>query len=249
MQQHLILLPGLASDAGLWREQLPALAARHFVHVSDVHFRFDSLPEMAAALLAEAPPGAVLVGSSMGGMLALEAARQQPGRVRAIALLGSSARADTPEQIRLRTDACALFAAGRMDEVLRANLPFAFHGGGAGREHLVDGYFEMIHRAGPQALVRQNRAVMARADLRATLPALRCPLLVVCGRSDLLTPPECSQEIAAAVPGAELVLLDDCGHLLTMEQPEAVNRLLLDWLASLPPLGAPGRPQPLSSGA
>ena len=63
---------------------------------------------------------------------------------------------------------------------------------------------------------------------------------MVCGRSDLLTPPECSQEIAAAVPGAELVLLDDCGHLLTMEQPEAVNRLLLDWLAALPPLGALG---------
>ena len=79
---------------------------------------------------------------------------------------------------------------------------------------------------------------MARADLRPTLPALRCPLLVVCGRSDLLTPPACSEEIAAVVPGADLVLLDDCGHLLTMEKPEAVNQLLLDWLASLPPFGA-----------
>lgn len=233
--QHVILLPGLASDAGLWSRQLPVLATRHFVHVSDVHFRFDTLPEMAAALLAEAPPDAVLVGSSMGGMLALEAARQQPGRVRAIALLGSSARADTPEQIRLRSEACERFAAGGMDDVLRANLPFAFHGGGAGRESLIRDYFEMIHRAGAQALVRQNRAVMARADLRPALAQLRCPLLVVCGRSDLLTPPECSEEIAAAVPGADLVLLDECGHLLTMEQPERVNQLLLDWLASLPP--------------
>lgn len=244
--QHVILLPGLASDAGLWREQLPALAARHFVHVSDVHFRFDTLPEMAAALLAEAPPGAVLVGSSMGGMLALEAARQQPQKVRAIALLGSSARADTPEQVTLRSQACELFASGRMDEVLRANVPFAFHDGGAGRDGLIRDYFAMIRRAGPHALVRQNRAVMARADLRPTLPALRCALLVVCGRSDLLTPPACSEEIAAAVPGADLVVLDECGHLLTMEQPEAVNRLLLDWLASLPPFTGS---QPLTSGA
>src|SRR5882724_6495386 len=111
-----ILLPGLASDATVWSAQLPALAARHSVHVSDTHYRFDTLPEIAAALLAECPGRHVFVGTSMGGMVALEAARQAPDRVLAIALLGSSARADTPELLRLRGDAIGLFEQGRMDE-------------------------------------------------------------------------------------------------------------------------------------
>lgn len=229
-----ILLPGLACDEGLWREQLTALGAVHRVRVSDVHFRHDTIAEMAAALLDEAgETRPVLVGCSMGGMLALEAARQQPGRVRGIALLGSSARADTEALIRLRSEACALFEAGRMDEVLLANITFAFHPQAEGLPRLVADYLAMMRRAGAAALVRQNRAVMARIDQRPHLPALRCPLLVVHGDADLLAPPECAHEVAAAVPHAQLEMLPRCGHLLTMEQPQAVNRLLLDWLARL----------------
>jgi pimeloyl-ACP methyl ester carboxylesterase len=229
-----ILLPGLASDATVWRDQLPVLAARHLVHVSDVHFRFDTLPEMAAALLAETAGPLVLVGTSMGGMLALEAAHQAPQRVRAVAALGSSARPDTPELKRLRTDAIALFEQGRMDEVLRANTAFAFHPAHAQRRDLIDGYFGFVRAAGAAQLIRQNRAVMARPDLRPTLPALRCPLLVACGEADLLTPVEHSREIAALVPHAQLEIVPGAGHMLTMEQPARVNALLRAWLQGLP---------------
>ncbi len=89
----------------------------------------------------------------------------------------------------------------------------------------------MLLRAGTASLVQQNRAVMARADLRPTLAAIRCPTLVLGGADDLLTPPDCSREIAAAIPGAQLQLLPDCGHMLTWEQAQAVTSALLDWLA------------------
>lgn len=231
-----ILLPGLASDATVWRDQLPALASRHLVHVSDVHFRFDTLPQMAAALLAEAPPGPlVLVGTSMGGMLALEAQRQAPQRVAAMALLGSSARADTPELLQLRSEACTLFEQGRMDEVLRANVLFAFHPNSARRRELVDTYLGFVRRAGAAALIRQNRAVMARVDSRPLLPQVACPVLVLCGEADLLTAPEHAQEMAAAIPGARLEMVPGAGHLLTLEQPARVNVLLLGWLDGLRP--------------
>lgn len=235
-----ILLPGLASDATIWRDQLPVLASRHRVHVSDVHFRFDSLPAMAAALLAECAGPLVLVGASMGGMVALEAARQAPGRVHAIATLGSSARPDTPELLRLRSDAIVLFEQGRMDDVLQANIRFAFHPAHAKRRDLIETYLGFVRAAGAAQLVRQNRAVMARADLRPALPAMRCPLLVACGEADLLTPPEHSREIAALVPRARLEIVPGAGHMLTMEQPARVNALLLGWLDGLP--------QPRSSG-
>ena len=176
----------------------------------------------------------------MGGMLALEILRQAPDRVRAVALLGTSARADTPELIALRRQACEFFAAGRMAEVLRANVMFAFHPANQGRQALVDDYLAMIERAGAGQLISQNRAVMARPDSRPLLPHIRCPLLVVCGEADGLTPPEHSREIAAAVPGAELRIVPGAGHMLTMEQPAAVTALLLAWLQRLPAEAAAG---------
>jgi pimeloyl-ACP methyl ester carboxylesterase len=223
------LLPGLACDAELWRDQVAALAPLRRVHVSDVHSRLGTLPEMAAALLAQHDGDLWLCGTSMGGMVALEVVRQAPGRVKALALLASSARPDTPELIRLRSDAIVLFEQGRMREVLQANVAFAFDPAHAAA--LSPAYLAMMDRAGAQQLIAQNRAIMARADQRPLLPRITCPTLVVVGQSDLLTPPEHAREMAALIPGARLVVLPDCGHLLTWEQPDRVNALLIDWLA------------------
>jgi pimeloyl-ACP methyl ester carboxylesterase len=241
---RVLLLPGLASDAALWRAQIDALArAGHEPVVTDVHARHPSLAQMAQALLAEQAGPLVLAGTSMGGMLALEVWRQAPARVAGLALLGTSARADTPEVRRLRTEAIALFEAGRMAEVLQANLPFVFHARHQRDLAIVSDYFDMIGRAGAAQLVAQNRAILAREDRRSLLGAIRVPVLVACGADDVLTPPECSREIAQAVPGAVLEVLGACGHLLTWDQPEAVSRLLLQWLERIdasPPDAPPG---------
>ena len=230
-----ILLPGMACDATLFQHQAAALGAIARVQVADVHTRCASLPEMAATLLAEHPGEHVFVGASMGGMVALAAQRQAPGRVRAMALLGSTARPDTPEMIRLRTQACELFAAGRMDEVLRANTLFAFHPTAALAPGLVARYVAMISRGGAEALIRQNRAVMARPDSRPGLPAVRCPVQIAVGEADQLTTPEHAREMAALMPHARLEIVPGAGHMLTMEQPERVSALLLHWLAGLKP--------------
>ncbi|MCP5269812.1 MAG: alpha/beta fold hydrolase [Burkholderiaceae bacterium] len=227
----LILLPGLACDAELFRDQHPALAALGPARVSNVHTREATLPAMAARLLAEHPGPLALAGASMGGMLALHAWRQAPDRVRGLALLGTTARADTPAQIRLRSEGIAAFEAGRMDEILTANLVFAFHASNAAR--LAADYGAMIRRAGVAQLVAQNRAVMAREDLRPDLADIACPLLVMGGDSDGLTPPECAREIAAAVPQAQLEILADCGHMLTWERPGPVTEALTAWWRSL----------------
>jgi pimeloyl-ACP methyl ester carboxylesterase len=238
----LLLLPGLACNAELWRDQLPALAALPGVArvtVSDVHQRCTNLPEMARTLLAEQPGRHVLVGASMGGMLALEMQRQAPQQVQALALLGSSPRPDTPEQLRLRSDAIGLFEAGRMEELLQANVLFAFHPestGLHGRAQMLRRYLAMVMAGGAEQLIAQNRAVMARVDSRPHLPAVACPALVLCGEADLLTPPDHSHDFVApgsGIPGARLALVPGAGHMLTMEQPEAVNRLLMDWIATL----------------
>jgi len=244
--RSLLLLPGLACDATLFHDQAAPLAARARVHISNAHARETTLPAMATRLLAEHPGRHVLIGCSMGGMLAMEMHRQAPGRVEAIALLGTTARPDTPELIQLRTQACELFAAGRMDEVLRANVLFAFHPHGARRPGLVQAYLDMIGRAGAQQLIAQNRAVMARPDSRPQIAHMRCPVLVACGEADLLTPAEVSREMHALLPEkstARMEIVPGAGHMLTMEQPERVTQLLLDWLHALPsPVTHTGEP-------
>ena len=233
--QPLILLPGLACDATLWQEALPDLASHTRVQISTAHSRHATLPEMAAALWAEQSGSVVLAGCSMGGMLALEMWRQAPQRVHGLGLLGTTARADTPELIALRTQAIGLFASGRIEEVLRANVMFAFHPLSATHPGLLDRYLAMLRRAGPAQLIAQNRAVMARVDSRADLPQIACPALVVCGEADTLTPPEHAREMAAGIPGARLEIVPGAGHMLTMEQPQRVAALLLDWLRKLGP--------------
>lgn len=228
---RLVLLPGLACDARLWEAQIPALPPALEARVSDASQRNDRIETMAAAVLAEHDGPLVLCGASMGGMVAMEAARQAPDRVVGLALLGTSARPETPEMHKLRESAIEVFERGEARSVIELNAGFALHPAQAADRALVRAYVEQVLDAGTEQLVRQNRAVMQRPDARLHLPQLRCPVLVLCGDGDQLAPPECSEEIAALVPHAELAWVPQCGHMLTMEKPAEVNAALNRWLA------------------
>ncbi len=232
----LLLLPGLACDAELFAPQMGSLqnwaaSAGVQLAVSTAHSRAPTLGAMAQLLLAEHAQGELLlVGCSMGGMLAFELHRQAAQRVRGIALLGTSARPDTPQLLALRSRACELFVQGRMDEVLQANVFFAFHPRHARDRTLTQRYLAMLNRAGAQQLIKQNQAVMARVDSRPCLPHMHVPALVVCGEADGLTTPDHAREMAALLPQAQLELLPGAGHMLTWEQPSRVAALLQMWL-------------------
>ena len=231
---QLILIPGLASDAVMWRAQLAVLPVRHRPHVTDVHTRHPTIESMAQALLEDHPGDLLLCGASMGGIIAMEVVRQAPDRVKGLALLGTNARPETDDVRALREAAVVFFEQGRALEVLRVNVPLAFHARSAADTQLTQTYLDFVMAAGAGQLVRQNRAIMARPDARRHLPTVACPVLVMCGDSDQLTPAECSREIAALIPHATLVMVPECGHMLTMERPDIVNTTLLAWLAGLP---------------
>jgi pimeloyl-ACP methyl ester carboxylesterase len=228
----LIFIPGLAGDAAMWRSQSVALAVHHPV-VTDVHTRHPSIESMAAALLQQHPGRLVLFGASMGGMIAMEAARQAPDRVDGLALLGTIASPETPEMRKLREGAIELFSQGRAAEVIEPNVALAFHPDNARDPELAQAYLDFVLGAGAGQLIAQNRAVIARPDARIHLHQLRCPVLVMCGEADQLTPPEKSAEIAALCPDARLLMVPGAGHMLTMEQPAFVNAALAEWLAGL----------------
>jgi pimeloyl-ACP methyl ester carboxylesterase len=224
-----VLVPGLNCSARLYADQIPALWRFGPILIAD-HTRDDSMGAIAARIVNAAPPRFALIGLSMGGYIALEIIRQAPERVRKLALLDTGARADTPEQTERRHRLIELAQTGRFAEVPEFLFPLLVHRNRHGDAKLKEINRLMAQDTGPEAFVRQQRAIMQRADLRPSLAMIRCPTLVLVGEGDELTPPALSQEIVAGIPGARLVTVPDSGHLSTLEQPEAVTKLLVEWM-------------------
>jgi pimeloyl-ACP methyl ester carboxylesterase len=186
---------------------------------------------MAEATLEEAPDRFALAGLSMGGYCAFEIMRQAPQRVTRLALLDTSARQDTEEQRSRRRGLIELAQKGEFKGVTPRLLPLFLHQDRLGDEALTSTVRSMAERVGKDAFLRQQTAIMGRPDSRPGLARIACPTVVLTGRQDLLTPPAMSEEIAAGIPGSRLVIVEDCGHLTTIERPDAVNAAFRDWLA------------------
>lgn len=229
--EPLVMLPGLLCDTGLFEAQAEALADVAQVQVADLT-RDDTIAGMARRVLDEAPERFALAGLSMGGYVAMEIMRRAPERVTRLALLDTQARADTAEATAARRDLMALVCRGAFRGVSGRLMPRLLHAERLGDEALVAAVREMAERVGQEGFLRQEEAIIGRPDSRKGLAAIACPTLVLCGREDVLTPPELHVEMAQAIPRATLVVLPQCGHLSTMERPGAVSAQLRLWLAS-----------------
>ena len=225
----LVLVPGLLCDRDLWRDQIPALSSLAEVRVPDLR-PFDSIADMARSILDGGPGAFALAGLSMGGYVALEVMRRAPGRVTRLALLNTTSRPDTEAQTARRRHLMALAAAGRFGEAIDA-LEGAFLGDRARQDPtLVSRVREMARRVGPAAFLRQQRAIIGRPDSADTLRTIACPTLVVAAADDVLIPPALQEEMHRLVPGSTLRVIEDCGHLSSMERPDAVTQALASWL-------------------
>ena len=111
-------------------------------------------------------------------------------------------------------------------------MPLLIHPSRLADRALTDAIKLMAKNVGKVAFVRQQRAIMSRAESRPLLAAIKCPALVLCGRQDQLTPLDRHEEMAAGINSAKLEVLEDCGHMSTMERPDQVNRALRQWLAA-----------------
>src|SRR3954467_11923699 len=231
MKQPLLLLPGLLCDAALWKPQLAELADIADCFVVDFTSQ-DSIREMAASAPRAAPwEEFALAGLSMGGYVAQEIMRQTPQRVTKLALLDTRSRAELPEETKRRHELMQLAQSARdFTPVTNRMLPLLVHASRVNEAALVEGIRDMAQRIGLEAYLRQQHAIIARPDYRALLPQIKCPTLVLCGRQDRLTPLENSEEMAGAIPGAQLMVIEQCGHMSTLERPAEVNSALRTWL-------------------
>jgi pimeloyl-ACP methyl ester carboxylesterase len=225
----ILMIPGLNATPRAFRAQLETLYRHGSVTLAD-HRQGNTVRDIAAAILWDAPPHFILGGFSMGGYIAFEIMRQAPERVRKLILLSTSARPDTPEATERRQQGMELSRAGKFQLAAAATFPTAVHADNKENSELRAVHLDMAMHTGPQAYIRQQEAIIARPDSRPDLPGIGVPTLVLVGDGDQITPPDAAEEMARAIPGARLVIVPGAGHLAVLEQPDAVNAALEDFL-------------------
>jgi pimeloyl-ACP methyl ester carboxylesterase len=225
----ILLVPGLVSSPRIFAPVMPALWRFGPVTVAN-HIRDDNMGAIARRIVAEAPPRFALAGHSMGGYIAFEIMRQAPERVAKLALINTQARPDTPEATARRHSQMARARSGGYRAVLDELFAGFVHPSRREDTSLRQLVRDMGEDVGPEAFCRQQTAVMCRPDSRPTLAWIKCPTLVLSGDEDNTIPNSLSTEMANGIPGAKLVILQNCGHLPQPEQPEATADALTEWL-------------------
>lgn len=230
MAEPVIFVPGLNCTATLFDHQIKAVEGERTVSVAN-HRDGETIDDIAATVLADAPEKFVLAGLSMGGYVALAVMRAAPERVRGLVLMDTSARPDTAEASERRLRQIAIAEAGRFAEIPDLQIPMLVHPSRVEDAALVDTIRAMAAETGPEAFVRQQRAIMGRPDARSGLPRIACPTLVVVGDGDAITPRALAEEMVDQISGARLAVMPVCGHLASLERPTAVTHALTTFLA------------------
>lgn len=229
MAEPLVLLPGMMCDARLFAPQLTALSADTAVMVAPIT-RGERIEEIASGLLDVLPQRFALAGLSMGGIVAMEILRRAPERVMRLAFMATSPLAETPPVAAAREPQIVAARSGRLLDVMREEMKPGYLAPGPHRGPVLDIVMDMAKTLGPEVFVRQSRALQRRRDQQSTLLKIKVPTLVLCGAHDALCPVKRHQFMAELIPGAELCVLENSGHLPTLEEPEATTKALRRWM-------------------
>lgn len=235
MPTTLMLLPGLMCNAASWAPQMQALSAQAHCVVPSWG-QTDSITAMAQQVLDTAPAHFALAGHSMGGRVALEVMRLAPERVQRLALLDTGikpwAGGEAGEKERAGRLALLQMAETQGMRTMGAQwLRGMVHPGVLGTA-LFEQMLDMLEESSSAQYAAQIKALLNRPDASPVLPAITCPTLVLCGREDIWSPPAQHELIANGIAGSTLTVVDHCGHMSMVEQPQAVNAAMGAWLAA-----------------
>jgi len=234
---HVILVPGLMCDAAVWEHQATTLQTLTTVEIPD-HGMNDSLEGMARSLLARAPARFALAGHSMGGRIAFRVMQLAPERVAGLALMDT---AYTPRSAgeageQEKAERYALLNKARLEGMRAMGLQWVqkmVHPARLSDKPLIDAILDMIARKTPEIFAAQIKALLERPDSTPLLATIHCPTIVLCGRQDAWSSLPQHEHMAGVIPNSRLVVIEDCGHMSTMERPEEVTEKLVEWLGGL----------------
>ncbi|MGR3678521.1 MAG: alpha/beta fold hydrolase [Paracoccaceae bacterium] len=228
----LILLPGMMCDARLFSPQINALSGHHPLMTVPMGGH-DTMAALACEALEYAPQRFALVGLSMGGILAMEILRQAPDRVAGLALMDTNPLAELPHVKARREPQISAAKSGDLRRVMKDEMKPGYLMDGPNRGDILDLCMSMAMNLGPEVFVNQSTALRDRPDQTETLRSYDGPTLVLCGRKDVLCPVERHELMHRLLPQSTLTVIEDAGHLPTLEQPEQTTAALCRWMEYL----------------
>ncbi|RXT05386.1 alpha/beta hydrolase [Ammoniphilus sp. CFH 90114] len=228
----LLLLPGTLCNEQLWAHQIDHLSDLAEITVGDVTTQ-PTIKGMARHMLEQAPDRFALAGLSLGGIVAIEIMRQAPERVLKLALLDTTAQPPRAEQMDIWGPLIKRVSCGEFSTVVREKfLPNLLYEAHPLIETLSSNIIDMAEKVGKEAYINQLKAVMTKPNGFDVLPNIRCQTLLIVGREDRLCPVDIHMEMKEKISYANLVEIEQCGHMSTLEQPEAVSAAMRNWLIS-----------------
>jgi pimeloyl-ACP methyl ester carboxylesterase len=229
----LLLLPGTLCDATLFQHQMQHLRDIAAPQVVDVHQQ-DNLPDVARYVLAQVTGQFAVAGLSYGGIVAFELWRQAPERIVKLALLNTNPHDAAPQT---RANQQRFVGMAHLGEFRAITTDFLkdimLHPDHQKDQTLRAKILTMAQTIGIDGFVNEVKAQLARPSAIPDLPNITCPTLVLTGREDTVIPVAIHEEMAQQLPNSRLIILEHCGHLSTLEQPQQTTQALRDWLTGV----------------
>lgn len=230
MSEPLVLLPGMMCDARLFGPQIAEMSPHVTLQIGRINSG-EMITDIANDVLENAPDRFALAGLSMGGIVAMEVLRIAPARVTRLCLMASNCLPDTPQVAAAREPLIATARTGRLDKVMAETMKSEYLAPGPQRSEILHLVNDMARYFGPETFIRAQRALQRRPDQQSTLRRIRKkPVLILGGRHDALCPVRRHEFMATLVAGADLHIVENAGHLPTLEQPEDVTSALMGWM-------------------
>lgn len=228
VQRQIVLIPGFMCDASLWQEVLGGLQQLGTVRFADLNQGSD-INAMADRIIADLPEKCVLIGFSLGGYVARRIAAKAPQRVSQLVLLNTSARATSAEEVVRNQQQIKMLKVFPYKGQTITSLRRALHPARSDNAVLLQHLQTMSLTLGADIFMRQLSIV--REDGHADCTQIACPVLVVASREDQMRRLQEAEDIVAALPDPTFRIIEDCGHMSPLEQPQILLQYLREFLS------------------
>ena len=225
----LVMIPGMMCDERIFAPQIEELVSKRSVHIADIS-KHDTISDLAADVLSHAPPKFCLIGHSMGGIVAMEICAQDPKRIEKLVLIDTNPLAELEEVKLKREPQISDALSGKLINVIRDEMKPNYLASSENQDIILNICLEMALSLGPKVFINQSRALQTRADQQSNIQSINIPVLIMCGSEDKLCTVERHEMMHNMISNSELKIINNAGHMPTLEQPSETTEVLKEWL-------------------
>jgi pimeloyl-ACP methyl ester carboxylesterase len=223
------MVPGMMCDERIFSPQIEELSQNLEVTIADIS-NFSSVSELASDVLKKAPKSFSLLGHSMGGIVAMEIYSQEPKRIEKLILMDTNPKAELDEVKLKREPQIREVNKGKLLEVMRDEMKPNYLAESENKRSVLNVCMDMALTLGPDVFINQSRALQSRLDQQNTIQSIKIPVLIMCGSEDKLCPVERHEMMHNMISDSDLIIINNAGHMPTLEQPRETTEVLKEWL-------------------